>query len=52
MSPASKGHAQPMHSHRPKETTMIRVTVSYPNLEAKRFDHAYYHAQHRQLLLD
>ena len=31
---------------------MIRVTVSYPNLEAKRFDHTYYHAQHRQLLLD
>lgn len=31
---------------------MIRITVSYPNLEAARFDHAYYHAQHRQLLLD
>lgn len=31
---------------------MIRVTVSYPNVEAKRFDHAYYHSQHRQLLVD
>lgn len=31
---------------------MIRVTVSYPNVEGKRFDHAYYHAQHRQLLMD
>ncbi|WP_158290132.1 EthD family reductase [Ramlibacter sp. WS9] len=31
---------------------MIRITVSYPNAEGKRFDHAYYQAQHRQLLLD
>ncbi|MBI3367463.1 MAG: EthD family reductase [Burkholderiales bacterium] len=31
---------------------MIRVTVSYPNVEGKRFDHAYYQAKHRQLLLD
>jgi len=26
--------------------------VSYPNVEGKRFDHAYYQAQHRQLLMD
>ncbi len=31
---------------------MIRITVSYPNVEGKRFDHAYYQAQHRQLLLE
>ena len=31
---------------------MIRITVSYPNVEGKRFDHAYYQAQHRQLLMD
>ena len=31
---------------------MIRVTVSYPNAEGKRFDHAYYQAQHRKLLMD
>jgi uncharacterized protein (TIGR02118 family) len=31
---------------------MIRITVSYPNAEGKRFDHAYYQANHRQLLLD
>jgi uncharacterized protein (TIGR02118 family) len=31
---------------------MIRITVSYPNTEGQRFDHAYYQAQHRQLLLD
>ena len=31
---------------------MIRITVSYPNAEGKRFDHAYYQATHRQLLLD
>jgi uncharacterized protein (TIGR02118 family) len=31
---------------------MIRITVSYPQAEGKRFDHAYYQAQHRRLLLD
>ncbi len=31
---------------------MIRITVSYPNAEGKRFDHAYYQAKHRQLLMD
>jgi uncharacterized protein (TIGR02118 family) len=31
---------------------MIRITVSYPNAEGRRFDHAYYQAQHRQLLLN
>jgi len=31
---------------------MIRITVSYPRTEGAAFDHAYYHAQHRQLLLD
>lgn len=31
---------------------MIRVTVSYPNVEGKRFDHAYYQAKHHQLLTD
>jgi len=31
---------------------MIRITVSYPNAEGKRFDHAYYQAQHRKLLMD
>ncbi len=30
---------------------MIRITVSYPNAEGRRFDHAYYQATHRQLLL-
>jgi uncharacterized protein (TIGR02118 family) len=36
----------------PKETTMIRITVSYPNLAGKRFDHVYYQAHHRKLLMD
>jgi hypothetical protein len=31
---------------------MIRITVSYPNVQGKRFDHAYYQAHHRQLLMD
>ena len=31
---------------------MIRITVSYPSADGKRFDHTYYQAQHRQLLLD
>lgn len=31
---------------------MIRITVSYPSGEGKRFDHAYYQDRHRQLLLD
>ncbi len=31
---------------------MIRVTVSYPNAEGQRVDHAYYQARHRQLLMD
>jgi len=31
---------------------VIRITVSYPNSEGRRFDHAYYQAKHRQLLLD
>lgn len=31
---------------------MIRVTVSYPNVEGQRFDHSYYQAQHRKLLMD
>ena len=30
---------------------MIRITVSYPNAEGKRFDHAYYQSTHRQLLM-
>ena len=30
---------------------MIRITVSYPNAEGKRFDHAYYPSTHRQLLM-
>lgn len=30
---------------------MIRITVSYPNAEGKRFDHSYYQANHRQLLM-
>ena len=31
---------------------MIRITVSYPNAEGKRFDHAYYQVHHRTLLMD
>ena len=31
---------------------MFRITVSYPNAEGKRFDHAYYQSTHRQLLMD
>ncbi|WP_158290189.1 EthD family reductase [Ramlibacter sp. WS9] len=31
---------------------MIRITVSYPNAEGKRFDHTYYQTQHRKLLMD
>jgi uncharacterized protein (TIGR02118 family) len=31
---------------------VIRVSVSYPDVEGRRFDHAYYQAQHRRLLLD
>ena len=31
---------------------MIRITVSDPQAEGQRFDHAYYQAKHRQLLLD
>lgn len=30
---------------------MIRITVSYTNVEGQRFDHTYYQAQHRQLLM-
>ncbi|GCL66106.1 EthD family reductase [Pseudaquabacterium pictum] len=30
---------------------MIRITVSYPNAEGKRFDQAYYQSTHRQLLM-
>ncbi len=29
---------------------MIRVTVSYPAAAGKRFDHAYYQQQHRDLI--
>jgi uncharacterized protein (TIGR02118 family) len=31
---------------------MIRVTVSYPASEGKRFDHTYYHDKHRALLME
>lgn len=31
---------------------MIRITVSYPSAEGKRFDHAYDQDRHRQLLID
>ena len=31
---------------------MIRVTVSYPAGEGAAFDHTYYHAQHRALLME
>jgi uncharacterized protein (TIGR02118 family) len=31
---------------------VIRISVSYPDVEGKRFDHAYYQAQHRSLLMD
>jgi len=30
----------------------MRVTVSYPNIEGKHFDHAYYQMQHRKLVMD
>lgn len=31
---------------------MIRITVSYPRSEGAAFDHAYYHDQHRALLIE
>jgi uncharacterized protein (TIGR02118 family) len=31
---------------------VIRVSVSYPAVEGRHFDHDYYQANHRRLLLD
>jgi uncharacterized protein (TIGR02118 family) len=30
----------------------IRITVTYPCKEGAKFDHDYYHAKHRKLLMD
>jgi uncharacterized protein (TIGR02118 family) len=49
-SPAMTG--TPAHRPPRRRQTVIRISVSYPDVEGKRFDHPYYQAKHRRLLMD